>query len=416
MINKLRFRFICISVVALTLAMILVVGAVNVANYISVRAELKNTLRLISENEGKEPVFMFDRNGPVRSRHEKNMLSEANWFTVYASGEGEILNINLKNMRDPDEDGAMALGEKALSTTDGSGTINGYMFVKRHDGAKGTAITFLNCETRLRAVRMLVLFSALACLGGILLAIAIVALESKRAVRPILRNMEKQKQFITDASHELKTPLTVITTNMELMEMETPGNPWVQGTLKQAGIMRRLVEELVYLSRMEEENAPLSMERLQLDALVKEVAEPFQAMADYMGRQMELRTVPVQLEGDRESLQRLISTLCDNAVKYAEGEDPIELNVTAEGKNARITVSNEVGAPLNKQECDALFERFYRADPSRTKNRQGGFGIGLSIAAAIVEKHRGSIKARMDGEKRLEITCLLPQHNGHLNE
>ena len=242
----------------------------------------------------------------------------------------------------------------------------------------------------------------------VLLALLLVKLASRKAVAPIIRNIEQQKQFITDASHELKTPLTVISTNMELLEMEQEGNPWVISTQKQTAAMRRLVDELVYLSRMEEEYPTLEREPMNPGELLEETAEPFVAMAEYNGRTMEVRADRgLQLTGDRAAIQRLMSTLCDNAVKYS-AEGTILAEMSGEGKNLALRISNPVETPLTKEQCKQLFNRFYRADPSRNKEKKSGFGIGLAIAAAIAEKHGGKISAAMEGN-RLVFTCVIPR-------
>ena len=410
MIRKLKRRFVLISLVALTVAMVLVVGIVNLTNWLSVRAELKDTLAFISENDLRGPMAMADMRPLARSKHERNTLSESNWFTVYYSASsGEIRNINFANAVETDEDSARLLAEKARQNGKTGAFIGDYLYTARRTPSGSEVITFLNCETRLSAVRRLVSISFLACLGGILLAFAILALASRRAVMPTIRNMEKQKQFITNASHELKTPLTVIAANMELLGMDVPDNTWVKGTLKQTGIMRRLVDELVYLSRLEEENAPLSMESLRLDSLLREAAEPFMGMAEFTGRDMKLDIADgLYVKGDYASLQRLASTLLDNALKYASGDGAIELKARAEGRWVRFTLSNPVSEPLTSQQCAQLFDRFYRADPSRSKDKKSGFGIGLAIAAAIVEKHSGRISAEMQGS-RLAFICHLPK-------
>jgi signal transduction histidine kinase len=237
----------------------------------------------------------------------------------------------------------------------------------------------------------------------------LVMLASRKAVEPTIRNMEQQKQFITNASHELKTPLTVISTNMELLEMETGDNPWIKSTQKQTAALRRLVDELVYLSRMEEENPPLTVEELDAGKLLEETAEPFVSMAEFGGREMTVEAEEgLRMTGDRASLQRLMSTLCDNAVKYAS-DGPIRAEIHAEGKNQVVLrVSNPVAEPLSKQQCEQLFNRFYRVDESRNKDKKSGFGIGLAIAAAIAEKHGGRISAAMEGNN-LVFTCVLPK-------
>ena len=409
MIRKLQRRFIRIALVALTVAMVLVVGIVNAANWFSVRGELTQTLSFLAEFG---PMNREDVRGPMegRSRHARNLVGESRWFSVTWDGEGGLRDVNLANMPDLDRQTALELAEKAVSQ--GSRDpffLQDHLATVRENPWGGQTALLLSCETRLAAVRTLGLISALACLGGILLAWLLVTLASRKAIEPTIRNMEQQKQFITNAGHELKTPLTVISTNMELLQMEQPGSQWVKSTQRQTAQMRHLVDELVYLSRMEEENAPLVMETIALDGLLEETAEPFAAMAEYQGKTLTAEAEKgLTVRGDRASIQRLLSTLLDNAVKYVSDEGGIRAEARGEGRHVLLTVSNDVSRPLTDEQCRRLFDRFYRADASRNKEKQGGFGIGLAIAAAIVEKHGGSIGAAMDGG-RLVFTCRLPK-------
>ena len=409
MIRKLQRRFIRIALAVLAVAMVLVVGIVNAANWFSVRGELAETLFFLAENSTMSREDMGGRMDG-RNRHARNLVSESRWFSVFLDRDGGIRNINLTSMPDLDEQTA---GDLAAQAADRDGTqpafLQDYLYVIRNGPRGEQTILFLNCETRLAALRTLALISALACLGGILLAWLLVALFSRRAIEPTIRSMEQQKQFITNASHELKTPLTVISTNMELMQMEHPDSQWVKSTQRQTAQMRHLVEELVYLSRMEEENAPLVMESLSVAPLLRETAEPFAAMAEYQGKAMTVEADEgLTLRGDRASVQRLLSTLLDNAVKYAAAEGSILVSARGEGRHVLLTVANDVSRPLTEEQCRQLFDRFYRADASRNKEKQSGFGIGLAIAAAIVEKHGGSISAAMEGS-RLVFTCRLPR-------
>ena len=449
MIRKLQKRFIRIAVLVLTAAMVTLVGIVNTVNLITVRNELQDTLRMLSDSsapsvpeegaelpempietqresskdESKEsknsrkesdnPWDSGDFGGPgawfdERNRHSRNMMNESNWFTVHYNSDGEVRSQNLIRMADLDEETAEALASQALESGSRSGWIQDYCFLVRDEGSWGTAVVMLNCETRMAAVRNLALISVIACAGGILASWLLVKLFSRKAVEPTIRNMEQQKQFITNASHELKTPLTVISTNMELLKMEIPDNPWVRSTQKQTGTMRHLVDELVYLSRMEEEFPMLNMEPLKPGPMLREAAEPFQAMAEFNGKELKVKAKDdLQMTGDRPSLQRLMSTLLDNAVKYTPEGGNILAEAVPEGKHAVIRVSNTVEEPMTKEQCARLFNRFYRADESRSKEKKSGFGIGLAIAAAIAEKHGGSMDARMDGD-RLVITAKLP--------
>ena len=409
MIRKLQRRFIRIALIALTEAMVAVAGIVNAVNWFSVRRELGETLTSLAENRVMTRDDMGGRMAG-KSRHARNLVSESRWFSVALSEDGTVRNISLIALSDLEEQTAADLALQAAARGGaGPAFLQDYLYVIREDARGGQTVWFLNCETRLAAVRTLALISGLCCLGGVLLAWLFVTLASRRAIEPTLRNMEQQKQFITNASHELKTPLTVISTNMELLQMEQPDSPWVQSTQRQTAQMRHLVDELVYLSRMEEENAPLNPETLSVEPLLREAAEPFAAMAEYQGKTLTLEAeAGLTVRGDRASLQRLLSTLLDNAVKYAAEGGILDIRARGEGRSVILTAANDVAEPLTEEQCRQLFDRFYRADPSRNKEKQGGFGIGLAIAAAIVEKHGGRIAAAMEG-RRLVFTCRLPR-------
>ena len=398
MIKKLQRRFIRIALVALAVAMVLVVLVVNAANWISVRNELIDTLSYLpqdGEHVGRDDI---GSRMSGKNRHERNMVEESKWFSVSFDANGEQRDMNLQNMAGTDEETAVSLAATVLEQGKSTGFLQDYAYKVSRNPKGERTVLLLNCETRLTAVRNLALISALACLAGIALAFVFVVLASRKAIEPTIRNMEQQKQFITNASHELKTPLTVISTNMELLQMEQPDSQWVKSTQKQTAQMRHLVDELVYLSRLEEENAPLVMEDLNVAPLLEETAAPFIAMAEYQGKTMTAEADEMlMVRGDRASVQRLLSTLMDNSVKYASAEGSIRVSARAEGRYAVLTVSNDVDKPLTEEQCRQLFDRFYRADPSRNKDKQGGFGIGLAIAAAIAE---GS---------RLVFTCRLPR-------
>ena len=400
MIRRLQRRFILIAVIALTVAMVLVTGIVNLVNWLSIRSELQETLSFLVENGGTDI-----RGGPGsrlmgKSRHTRNVVSESKWFSVFLNEDGRIRIMNLNNMTDADEQTAADLAQEAVASGRDSAFLQDHIYCITDAPGGGKMVLFLNCETKLTALRTLGLISGAACLGGILLAWLFVTLASRRAIAPIIRSMEQQKQFITNASHELKTPLTVISTNMQLLNADVPNNPWVKSTLKQTAQMRHLVDEMTYLSRMEEEYPSLTMEKLSLNALLRETAEPFADMAEFNGKALSVSAdEDVPVTGDRASLQRMISTLLDNAVKYAAPGGEITASAQTDGRCAVLRISNPVTEPLTKEQCDQLFDRFYRADPSRSKEQQSGFGIGLSIAAAIAEKHGGQLRAEMSGER-----------------
>ena len=404
MIRGIRRRFIRIALAVLALAMILVVVIINTANWINVRAELWETMSTLSETGGQ----YGGRGG--RNKHMRNMLDESRFFVVNTSTNGEYMFSNTSRMVDIDEEELDRIASKALQSGKSTGFCEDYMF-SVSQWREGQSIIFLNCETKLTRVRRLALISALACAGCILLAWLLVALFSRRAIRPLVENAIMQKQFITDAGHELKTPLTVISANMDVLALEAGENEWIQSTKKQVANMRGLVNELIYLSRLDEEDAKLKRNDVDLSKLVRETAEPFVGMAEFSGKKMVVEAeVGIHVNGDNAALQRLISILCDNAVKYTPEGGTITVRLTHSRKGIVLKTENTLASLLSRETVEHLFDRFYRADESRSKE-SGGYGIGLSVAKAIVEKHGGAIQIRQrDDENRIEFICILREH------
>lgn len=254
-------------------------------------------------------------------------------------------------------------------------------------------VLFLNSERELQTMRSL-LWITLAIAGGSLLVVfGLVVLFSRRAIMPYLKNMEAQKQFITNASHELKTPLTAISTSADVLAMEHEDDEWVRNIQSQAGRLSKFIGNLVTLSRLDEENPfPVRTEFSLSDALW-EISEPFGSVSQAKGK---LYTQDIAdgltVTGDRAAIQQMVSVLLDNALKYSPAGGSISLTARCSGKWMEIAVSNTVDAA---QDIDTarLFDRFYRADESHS-NAVSGTGIGLSIAKATVQAHGGKISAK----------------------
>ena len=354
MIRGIRRRFIRIALAVLALAMILVVGIINAANWLNVRAELSETMSALSETGGQYGKF------GGRNRHMRNMLDESRFFVVNVGADGTTRFTNTSRVSDMDAEELDRIASKALQSGKTTGFCEDYMFSVSRRGESRT-ILFLNCETKLTRVRRLALISALACGGCILLAWLLVALFSRRAIKPLVENAVMQKQFITDAGHELKTPLTVISANMDVLALEMGENEWVRSTKKQVANMRGLVNELIYLSRLDEEDAKLKREDVDLSKLVREAAEPFIGMAEFSGKSMAMDVQDgVHLDGDGAALERLASILCDNAVKYAPEGDEIRVALKQGKRGIVFSVENGLSQPMSQDQLAHLFDRFYR--------------------------------------------------------
>ena len=227
------------------------------------------------------------------------------------------------------------------------------------------------------------------------MVLILILLISKRAIRPIAESYEKQKQFVTDVNHELKTPLTLIMTNLEILESQLGENEWIDGIRRKGEQMTELVGQLVTLSRMDEDEQIMAVTKVDLSECVLDAIAEFQPLSEEHKKHMESDVQPdVSCMGNEEALRRLLSILLDNAVKYCDEGGEIKITLRHR-RQIVLTVENSCRS-VDDIRLDKLFDRFYRSDEARTFG--GGFGIGLSIAQSIAKKHHGEITAyRRDG-------------------
>lgn len=431
MMKQIRLRFIRIALLALSLAMLLVSGAINAVHIVSTVNEQRETLQyltesqnnyskkkqgggFVSDNQKKEfpaTADSFQQDG--RNNHNHHMqatLEESRYFIALQNTAGELLLGTGSKETGYTEEELLTVAGRVFASGTESGYTDNYLYrvTQRGDGFK-TAV-FLNCESKRNEVIWLALISLFACAAGILLSLVLVSLLSKKAIKPMMENIERQKQFITDAGHELKTPLTVISANMDVLSMDIGQNEWVQGTQKQVAAMRKLVNELVYLSRMDETDFALKKTAFNLTNAMRDVVSPFEGMAEFNGKGLILRAEEnVMLCGDEAALRKLIGILCENAVKYAPEDTDIQISLRQNDKSIIFSTENSMKEPLSQEALSHLFDRFYRGDKSRSKEEYSGFGIGLSIARAITEKHGGAIRAKIADNGRLQIIAILPK-------
>jgi signal transduction histidine kinase len=214
-----------------------------------------------------------------------------------------------------------------------------------------------------------------------------------RLIRPITESYEKQNRFVTDAGHEIKTPLTIINANIDILEMEFGPNEGFDEVRMQSERLVSLTEELVLLARMEEMGKAERLIEFPITEVVEEAVAPFRALATNQGLKLHTDLTPMlTLHGDQKALTRLVSILMDNAVKYSPENGTISVTLKKQGRSLVLSVCNQTKQPVDPQSLHHVFDRFYRMDASRS-SETGGHGIGLSIAQAIVTSHGGKISA-----------------------
>lgn len=424
---------------AITLVVLVaIIGGINVNNFVRVGKNADKTIALLVQNGGKfsipddmqkptpddseEPAKGETSDETVEAETAQDVAPEkpsgdmrppemspetpfeTRYFTVTMDEDGQAVSADTDRIAAVDEDTAKAYAAALFASGKEKGYKGDYRYAKTDiDG--NTTYIFVDCTRDLDTARNFLKVSGLVSLGGYVVVFVLVIVFSKVALKPVAETYKKQKQFITDANHELKTPLTVIGASCEMLEYENGENEWTTTIKEQVEKLTELTNKLVFLSRMDEESKKTVMSEFSLSEVAEEAVKPYYALCAAQNKSLDVSIAPnVSYTGDVKMIGELIALLMDNAVKYSSKEGNIRFSLESVGKAKKIVVSNATdGVP--KGDLSMLFERFYRLDASRN-SETGGHGIGLSVAKAIVELHKGKITANSpDGNEIVfEIT------------
>ena len=320
--------------------------------------------------------------------------------------KGQVLQSDTGQIAAVDDQSAGEMAQAVWSSGNASGFQGDYRYIRAAE-AEGTRFIFVDCGRSLSNFRTTLIASVLVALAGLLAVFLLLLILSKRIVRPVAESYEKQRRFITDAGHELKTPLTIIGADLDLVEPELEGNEWLQDIRCQVRRLTGLTQDLIFLSRMEEETPPIQPIEFPLSDLTEEMAQSFQGLAKAQGKRLTLSIPPMlSYTGDEKAIRQLLSILLDNALKYTPEEGEVEIALKKEGRMIRLSVSNTIAHPMERETLGRLFDRFYWGDQSRS-SQTGSYGLGLSIAKGIVLAHRGKIRAESSGAS-LSVIVSLP--------
>lgn len=442
MIRLLQKKFIRTAMLAVTVVMLVFLAAINVLNDYTMRRDGTKTLQLIlagyaqeAGNEPGGPGAVKKPDGPAGARKEPGAASAApgegaadsvpekpaeevtqealafeQFFFVHFAEDGRVVDTDTSHTMALEETEAQALAAQAWSKGEAEGRIGTYRFRRMEDRAGGgSRYVFLDTRQQQRAVfRTLLVTLIVGAVTWVLMLLLVMAM-SRRAILPIAQNMERQKQFVTDAGHEIKTPLAIIQANADVLELHLGANKWIDNIRSQITRLGSLTQNLLILSRMEEgEAASVPAVRFDAGEILLETLQPFREGA-------ELRSVDllehieegVMLTWQKDAYIRLLGILFENAVKYVREGGFIEISLRREGREVVIEEKNDTEAELT-DDPDRLFDRFYRADKARTQ-KTGGSGIGLSVARAIAEQGGGSIRASYADSHTILFTLRIPK-------
>lgn len=416
MIRRLRRKFILINLllvgVVLTVVFVLLVAS-NAQRYAE---QSQAAMRMaLSWRENENPRFEIGAPPP-----DHNPSDEGSRFTmvpvfVVTMEDGVVTSINDGGQVEVSRETAELAAAEALA----SGTDHGilrtlnlrFQLEARPDGTVRVAFADQSWENS--SLRTLVLNCLLVWALAMAAFFFVGLFLSSLALRPVETAWKQQRQFVADASHELKTPLTVILANTGIVlahpaDTVAAQSKWLEYTQEEARQMKGLVEDLLFLAKSDAARQEVQTVQVDLSELVQGCLLPFEPVAFEAGVRLDAQVDPgLMLTGDEAQLRRLVRILLDNGVKYAGTEGAVSLTLTRQQDRLRLTVRN-TGTPIPPEHLPHLFERFYRADAARNR-AQGGYGLGLAIAKAIVEHHRGRISVSSSRENGTVFTVLLPR-------
>lgn len=407
MIRKLKIKFVLLAMISLLILLVCIVTGMNIINYNSVVSDADITLDFLSGNKGDFPDFDGERPPMLPPFMRIETPYESRYFSVLLDNGGNILQTDTRRVKAINEENAVIYGQKAYQTGKERAFLEEYRFIRTAEGAV-TRIIFLDCGKQLHTYRKFLISSICMSGAGFLSFFAVIIFFSGKILKPVTESYEKQKRFITDAGHEIKTPLAIIKADADVLEMEFGENEWLDGIRDQIHRLSGLTSDLVYLSRMEESDTDIPMIEFPISDVVGETAMAFQALAQTQNKTFHCEIPPmISYTGNEKAIRQLVSILIDNALKYSPEHGQVSITLKKSSRQLCICVYNTSAQPITGEQLGHLFERFYRADASRS-SQNGGYGIGLSVAKAITAAHNGKITATTPDGQSLEISVQLP--------
>lgn len=414
MIRKLKIKLILLTMTIVLLLLTVLVASMNVVNYSSIVREADDLLDTIAASRLPFPESKARPSGkpdlPDNRFPEQPFLnehSETRYFSVLLSEDGEVLYTDLSQIGSVSEETAALCATDVFAKNKPRGFLGSFRYLRTQE-SEYTRMVFLDCGHQLDSFEMFLRVSTASAAVGFLLVLLVFCFFSSRIIRPIAESYEKQKRFITDAGHEIKTPLTIIGANVDILEMETGSNESLADIRQQTKRLTALTNDLVFLARMEESEHSMPMVDFPISETVRETAEPFRAPAQAAGKTWLCDILPMlTVNGNDKAIRQLVNILLDNALKYSPRGGTVSLRLFSQGHTVVLSVFNTTSAPVRQETLDRVFDRFYRTDPSRN-SETGGHGIGLSVAKAIVHSHGGKIAATAETPDSFRITVTLP--------
>lgn len=393
MIKKLRFKFILVSMLSILVVLLLTIGSINIYNYVKIRNEISTSLNDVLRRgfeQGPSPM------GPGNPGDKGPEMGRIHYFLISFASDGSIEKSDFSHIFSLTDEEGTEMGNNAYKITTTEGNFADYYYKKMPNG-ESTYIAFIDAKEKLDSFKGFLIPSIVVSSIAYVVLFGLIFISSKIVFRVSEESYKKQKSFITNASHELKTPLTIISTDLEIVEMDHGKSEWTTSIRDQVARLTKMTNQLVFLSRVDEgDMSKYPMEEFDISKSVQECAESFIPSFKKAGLELSLNIDEgLQLNGNKYLIEELTLIFMDNALKYTadKGKAEVSLNKDKRG-HLLLSFANDIeeDAEIDK---DLLFERFYRSQNTKKE----GSGIGLSIAREIINIHKGNVDVSIEEKK-----------------
>lgn len=416
MLGRLRMKFIILSTISLLLLLGIIIVSSNLLTYKELLSNADRILDMIADNGGCPMPLPPPEQHLGRRGMSPETMYEARFFVAGISAEGRVLFVNTERIAMVDDAQASDYAGQAYRKKGDRGFVGDFRYVRFQDNnsdKNDIYVIFLDCGRNLAMFQNSLLTNCAISFLGLLVVFVLMIIFSGKIVQPVSESYEKQKQFISVAGHELKTPVTIIDADVEILAMEIgEENEWLADIGRQTRRMAALTNDLLTLSRMDENREQFTRIDFPVSDVVGETVSSFQTLAHSKKQHIRAQITPMlSCRGDENSVRQLVGILLDNAIKYSRGTgngscEDIVLKLEKKGQNLYLSVTNS-SEPVSEEQLRHFFDRFYRTEQSRN-SETGGYGLGLSIAKSIVGAHKGRITASAPEPGMVQLAVILP--------
>jgi len=396
MFRKLKIRFILLASAAIVCILLTMIAVLNSVRFLQTNGEIQAVLNILSANNGDFPSVEETAESLQNDRITIDTIYQYRYFSVVYNEDKTLYSTNLDHLSNLSKEQALSYANKVIKNSRSSGVFKvGSQFysyqITQDSKTKRYLLVVLDSTNYLESRNDFFWLSIQLCFYSFIFFVLVVSGFSNFAIRPYIKNYENQKRFITNAGHELKTPLAIISANTELQELMTGENEWTESTKDQVKRLSNLINQMVVLARLEEQ-PDVTLVDVNFSEVVKKVAGNFKSVIEKAGKKYEIKLQEdIHVKATEDELYELVSILIDNACKYCDEDGQIFVTLTKakRGKRARLTVANSYADGKNV-DYSRFFDRFYREDESHNQ-KQPGYGIGLSMAESLVRIFKGRI-------------------------